>query len=645
MEGNRMNVYVVIPSINGAHLLKKMLPSLDVRGDQIIVVDQGSDDGTQLLCEEFGVYCSQNHERMTFTEACNKGISIALNKGADVVLICNNDIEFKTKVSEQLVAALNANHKIGLAAPTQVIRSNNVPDVIVYGVQWDLSKITFEHVLTPPVSVHSVVDSDFCEFTCVAIKREVLAEVGFLDDDYGFYHEDADYCYRASLKGYGCVYVQDSQIVHYASSTFNKDMADRKAWYINKNKILFAKKFLTKKVSYPKLQSDIVSSWSVINDFLHKNLTKYGLIDTTAPRLAFGHPGDVDAEYLYTVWETTKLPVEWRDKSKNYKKVFVPSRWNYEVFKNSGYNNAAYVPLGVDVSIFNPYGAKFEYDYDFVFLSVCRNQYRKGLDVTLEAWHKVRNEMSGAGLVLYGFDINPNEISDQYTDCVSGKLCYYVFEEMAVTLLAPVHALTTDEVAALYRGADFLVVTSRSEGFGFTVAEALACGLPAIFPNYGATSDFIHEGALTISGILTTSNYVDKGYSDVGDWWEPMIEDVEARMIQAFCMSGEELSRLVESGISLIRSEFTWKNTVLSLMNELEECLPVNNASNSVVSENRILIVSRKFLVKFCTATSSVLGALSIRFGAFAYYLQHHGIKIAMHKVYEVLCRKIGLKV
>ncbi len=50
--------------------------------------------------------------------------------------------------------------------------------------------------------------------------------------------------------------------------------------------------------------------------------------------------------------------------------------------------------------------------------------------------------------------------------------------------------LTDDDMARLYASADCLVHPYRGEGYGLTVAEAMACGLPVIVPEGGATADF-----------------------------------------------------------------------------------------------------------------------------------------------------------
>ena len=54
-------------------------------------------------------------------------------------------------------------------------------------------------------------------------------------------------------------------------------------------------------------------------------------------------------------------------------------------------------------------------------------------------------------------------------------------------------AMGWEELAGLYAACDCLVHPYRGEGFGLPIAEAMACGLPAIVTGYGAAMDFCDE--------------------------------------------------------------------------------------------------------------------------------------------------------
>jgi GT2 family glycosyltransferase len=47
------------------------------------------------------------------------------------------------------------------------------------------------------------------------IRREVVDQIGYLDEQYFAYQEDADYCIRARRAGWEVYYVPTAQIIHY----------------------------------------------------------------------------------------------------------------------------------------------------------------------------------------------------------------------------------------------------------------------------------------------------------------------------------------------------------------------------------------------------------------------------------------------
>jgi glycosyltransferase involved in cell wall biosynthesis len=53
--------------------------------------------------------------------------------------------------------------------------------------------------------------------------------------------------------------------------------------------------------------------------------------------------------------------------------------------------------------------------------------------------------------------------------------------------------METRELTGLVRGCDCYVSPHRTEGFGLTVAEAMALGVPVIATDYGGTADFVTE--------------------------------------------------------------------------------------------------------------------------------------------------------
>lgn len=64
--------------------------------------------------------------------------------------------------------------------------------------------------------------------------------------------------------------------------------------------------------------------------------------------------------------------------------------------------------------------------------------------------------------------------------------------EATVTILRDLHS---DDLTSFYRAADFLLSTSRWEGFGLAIGEALACGTPVLLPaDLGTAPELLAAG-------------------------------------------------------------------------------------------------------------------------------------------------------
>src|SRR4051812_39558360 len=87
---------IVIPVHNRLRFTRECLDSLEnntVRADKIIIVDDGSTDGTKDVLNQWypDVDVIRGDGNLFWTAAINLGISHALHLGADMVMTLNND--------------------------------------------------------------------------------------------------------------------------------------------------------------------------------------------------------------------------------------------------------------------------------------------------------------------------------------------------------------------------------------------------------------------------------------------------------------------------------------------------------------------------------------------------------------------------
>lgn len=296
-------------------------------------------------------------------------------------------------------------------------------------------------------------------------------------------------------------------------------------------------------------------------------LLRFGRLDDGAPWLSFAHPGHRPFDHLFTVWETDRVPSRWVGELGRYRSVVVPSRWNAEVLAAAGCVGVRRVPLGVSPDLFHPVGRPGQGRGTFTFLWFAHNQYRKGLDVVWAAWRLFWPDAKDCRLVIMGHGVMRG-----HEGAITGRRGAFVeaeLPELGISIREIATPLQDRDVAEVYRAVDVVLCTSRSEGFGFVVAEAMASGVLTVFPDYGATSEFAHEGALVFGGRKVQADYTDLGFADVGSWWEPDLTALVGRMHDARRMSDAERQTRVRTGLGLIRGRYTWRNTVLSLQEAL----------------------------------------------------------------------------
>lgn len=87
-----------------------------------------------------------------------------------------------------------------------------------------------------------------------------------------------------------------------------------------------------------------------------------------------------------------------------------------------------------------------------------------------------------------------------------------------------------EDLMALYNAADLFVTTSRGEGFGLTIAEAMACGTPVIAQNVSAIPEVVGPGGILIEPLtqITVPNGSDLWVANV-----PAFTDAIGRLYES----------------------------------------------------------------------------------------------------------------
>lgn len=191
--------FVVILNFNGGDKIIKCLNSLKSEKCSVIVVDNNSKDSSvQLIKEQFPkVKIILNQENLGFAAGNNKGIKYALKRGAEIVLLLNQDAVIG-KGSLKILIENGA----GIVAP--VIKFKRKKRwVYDYGgkIDWRIGRPN--HLEKDKLIKKMNFLPDYVSGCAMLIRKSVFDKIGLLDEKFFLYFEDADYCLKAKKAGFG----------------------------------------------------------------------------------------------------------------------------------------------------------------------------------------------------------------------------------------------------------------------------------------------------------------------------------------------------------------------------------------------------------------------------------------------------------
>jgi len=218
---------LIVLNWNGEKYLAQCLPSLlalDYSSYEIVLVDNGSTDGSiEYVASEFPqVKVIENGRNLGFAGGMNVGI--ARSRG-DVVVLLNNDIIVRRDWLCELVGAMVADERIGIAGCKIFFADGETLQHTGGIISYPLALPDHYGYRQPDTGAYDMVsDVDYVTSAAMAIRRATLAEVGNLDEGFfPIYYDDTDICYRARAAGWRVVYVPTAVLTHLESATMVRD--------------------------------------------------------------------------------------------------------------------------------------------------------------------------------------------------------------------------------------------------------------------------------------------------------------------------------------------------------------------------------------------------------------------------------------
>ena len=213
---------IVIPTFNTASMtLATCRAALAAApgASEIVAVDDASTDGTsELLAAELpDVHVVRLQTNQRFAGAANAGV--AVSRGA-IVLLLNSDALVQRDALAALVAAFDANPRLGIAG-ARLIGTDGTR-------QWSggpMPTLAWLFVLAggfaPMLPRLRRVGSHvaWVSGAAMAFRRSVWDVAGPLSEKYRFYAQDIEFCIRARDAGWTVQIVEDARVVHDGGAT------------------------------------------------------------------------------------------------------------------------------------------------------------------------------------------------------------------------------------------------------------------------------------------------------------------------------------------------------------------------------------------------------------------------------------------
>ena len=234
-----IDVSIVIVNWNTKDYLIKCLRSIYETTKnldyEIYVVDNGSSDGSpEAVMKQFPqVRLIRNNNNLGFARANN--IAISKSSGRYICLI-NSDILVLNRCIKNLLTLMDSHPRVGLASPRILNPDRTLqPNWRKFPTLWRSLLRTFAVDRLLPTSPHFLGKSnnywtnkpvrnvDVLMGCFWIIRRQAIAQVGLMDEDFFMYGEDIDWCKRFHKSGWDVVYYSNAEAIHFGGMSSSNE--------------------------------------------------------------------------------------------------------------------------------------------------------------------------------------------------------------------------------------------------------------------------------------------------------------------------------------------------------------------------------------------------------------------------------------
>ncbi len=225
----------------------RTLVKLDYPNYEIVVVDNGSKDGTlEAIRERYPqVHVVRHAENLGCAEGVNGEIRYALQAGADYLFIIANDAAVEPTTLSELIRVAEKDPRIGMVHP-KVYHSSS-PHRIWYArgakMDWLHGRFYgFIQNVEEDGSFDEETEVDFFPGGFSLVRMEAVKKAGFLDPYYFIFLDDADWSLRIHRAGYTARYAPRARAWHKPSSSVGME-SESFYYYRTRNRLYFVRRY------------------------------------------------------------------------------------------------------------------------------------------------------------------------------------------------------------------------------------------------------------------------------------------------------------------------------------------------------------------------------------------------------------------
>ena len=277
---------ISIVNFNSGDHLSSCLESLEKLKNEIDfdvwIIDNGSSDNSLTSAEKKYKYINfiKNSKNLGFSKAHN----LVLKKAkTPYLLTLNPDTIVSAHALPFMVDFMEKNPKVG-AATCRIEKEDGTLDMASHR-GFPTPKASFYYFFLKNNKFYHLTDKDMEEVhevdsivgAFMLLRKSVLEEVGYFDEDYFLYGEDIDLCFRIKEKGYKVMYVPQVKILHIkgASSGIKKHSRESSIANSSTKNLAMDSFYDSMKIFYKKHYAHKYPAFANISVFLAIELKKF----------------------------------------------------------------------------------------------------------------------------------------------------------------------------------------------------------------------------------------------------------------------------------------------------------------------------------------------------------------------------------